>query len=157
MDKISIDIDFDVYKHLVTKSSGFNEDFNEVLRRELKIEKQSLNINNTSSTPKINQNTIRTFSDKDIRHIDNLKKNVRASGKLLNGNKFLIFSGSKMSFIEDNALSESYRNLRMQLKKNNIVNDKNEFISDYEFNSPSQAASILLGGMRDGRLIWKLK
>ncbi len=157
MNKISIEIDFDVYKYLVTKSNGFNEDFNEILRREFKIEKQNLKSKNMPTITNMTQNNIRIVSDKDIRYIDNLRKNVRASGKLLHGNKFLIFSGSTMSNIEDDSISDSYKDLRKELKNKNIVNDKNVFITDYEFNSPSQAASILLGGMRDGKLIWKLK
>ena len=156
MNKISIEIDFDVYKYLVTKSNGFNEDFNDILRREFKITKSKITSASTQLVSVAN-NSVRIIGDKEMRFTESLKKGYKASGKLLAGNKFIIFSGSTMSHIEDNAISESYKNLRKDLKRKNIVNDKNVFLTDYEFNSPSQAASIIQGGMRDGRLVWKLK
>lgn len=78
---------------------------------------------------------------------------------ILEGKKFKVLVGSKISenttatFENDRAHHNASR--RRQLITEGIINN-DLFVKDYTFNSPSQAASIILGRAANGKVEWHL-
>ena len=98
------------------------------------------------------------FESNEVLHLINSKRDVSASGKFSNGKSFLVFKGSKLSNKVDPKFKESANgafNLRNDLLKREIVNEGRIFAKNYEFNTISQAASVILGGSRNGKKEWK--
>ncbi len=82
---------------------------------------------------------------------------VIAEGKP-EGNGFVVFRGSVANPKEKTSLPNCYLKLRERLFQKKIIelkDGKRVFSEDYEFNSPSQAAAILLGYPANGRRAWK--
>ncbi len=63
---------------------------------------------------------------------------------------------SAISIDTASALSKGYKKLRDELEYKKIIVN-NEFVKDYEFNSPSAAASIVKGFSANGNITWKNK
>lgn len=86
-------------------------------------------------------------------------KNVKASGRL-SENGFLVLQGSE-SVLEERPSVKKYPYpsiLRAQLSADGILkveNDRMVFTKDYEFSSPSAAASVIHGGHANGLQEWK--
>jgi len=73
---------------------------------------------------------------------------------------FVVFKESKATFKTVNSLLENFVNLRNKLIEEKILINKEEyyeFAEDYIFNSPSAAASIVMGRTANGFTEWKQK
>ncbi|WP_245890029.1 GIY-YIG nuclease family protein [Rummeliibacillus pycnus] len=71
---------------------------------------------------------------------------------------FVIYKGSQMSKNTSNSIHNYLITTREALKNDKIVEEDGEafiFIKDYPFNSPSQAAAIILGRNANGWIEWK--
>lgn len=71
---------------------------------------------------------------------------------------FVVYQGSQMSKTTSNSIHNYLVINRETLIKDGIVNEANEaflFMKDYPFNSPSQAAAIVLGRNANGWIEWK--
>ena len=86
-------------------------------------------------------------------------KNVKATGHQTD-NGFVVLKDSE-AVLEERPSTQKYRyaaNLRKTLLTENVVEEKNDrllFISDYEFSSPSAAASVIHGGQANGLTAWE--
>ncbi len=69
---------------------------------------------------------------------------------------FTVLKGSVVSTDTASALQKGYKKLRDELEHRKIIVN-NEFVKDYEFNSPSAAASVVKGFAASGNVIWKNK
>ena len=69
---------------------------------------------------------------------------------------FTVLKGSVVSADTTSALHKGYKKLRDNLERDKIIVN-NEFVKDYEFNSPSAAASVVKGFPASGNVIWKNK
>lgn len=72
----------------------------------------------------------------------------------------VVLAGSVVSKEVTPSLSNGYKAVRDKLLGNGVISDAGEFYKfskDYPFPSPSQAASVILGYMINGRLTWKSK
>ena len=67
---------------------------------------------------------------------------------------FTVLKGSGVSSNIVSSLSKGYKKLRDNLEQSKIIVN-NEFVKDYEFNSPSAAASVVRGGSASGNMTWK--
>ena len=73
---------------------------------------------------------------------------------------FVVFKDSKATFKTVNSLLENFVNLRNKLIEEKVLINKGEyyeFAEDYIFNSPSAAASIVMGRTANGFTEWKQK
>jgi hypothetical protein len=71
---------------------------------------------------------------------------------------FVVYKGSQMSKTTSNSIHNYLLTNRETLIKDGIVDDEDEafvFKKDYPFNSPSQAAAIVLGRNANGWIEWK--
>lgn len=86
-------------------------------------------------------------------------KNLKATGRQTD-NGFVVLKGSE-AVLEERASTQKYKyaaNLRITLISEEIVETKDDrmvFVSDYEFSSPSAAASVIHGGQANGLITWK--
>lgn len=80
-------------------------------------------------------------------------RGANASGCPLNGSKFQVNKGSRIAHEISEKLQDVYKKLRAELIENNvIINDI--FQKDYEFESYSAAASVILGRSSAGTRDW---
>ncbi len=85
------------------------------------------------------------------------KKNIEAKG-ILSNEGFIVLKGSKLSEEIQPSCSESHIETREMLVNWGIIDtSKWTFIKDYEFTSPSKAASVVLGRNANGLTEWKTK
>ena len=109
--------------------------------------------------PTVTVETGKQPSDPDGLHlfVDSKKGDAHAEGILLDGNKILVRMGSRLSTYS-NLLNQKRQagmeKLRQKLVDDGIVADR-EFTVDYEFNSPSTAAAVILGTASSGNEKWK--
>ncbi len=85
------------------------------------------------------------------------QKGIVAEG-VLTSNGFLVKANSGYCKEPTPSLPEGHLNTRKLLEKKGFILTKDEarFLeSDYEFASPSQAASVILGASSNGRMVWK--
>jgi len=71
---------------------------------------------------------------------------------------FIVFKGARMIITEQTALTESIRNERAQMLKEEILTSNGELYilkNDYVFNSPSRAAAAVLARSASGPVEWK--
>lgn len=141
----TIEIDLDVYKHLTNALTNANETYNDILRKILGLDRPS-------PLP-VNQGIVTNSSIK-VQAIVNHKKGVVATGYPVAGG-FRVLKGSTISRIEDPSCPDLYKNIRRDLFSNGILNSKYEFTQDYVFTSISNAASVVLGGSRNGLRTWE--
>lgn len=79
-----------------------------------------------------------------------------ASGKgypANDGDSFIVKKGTRISPDTAESLQATYRNMRDQLIQNNVIVNK-VFVDDYQFESPSAAAAVVLGRSANGRTEW---
>ncbi len=84
-------------------------------------------------------------------------KGIRARGYEGTGD-FVVHTGSQAVKDEVAALPTSISDLRKALLNQGVIEDTGtayRFVQDYPFSSPSNAASVLLGMKRNGRVQWK--
>lgn len=100
------------------------------------------------------------FFEKSIRK-DNkfiLKtQEIEARGVLSLDNKFIVLKGSQIRKDSLKSLNDRCKKIKEKLYKEGIVNEKNIFERDYEFNSPSAAAAVIIGTSASGPKLWKYK
>lgn len=86
-------------------------------------------------------------------------KGLKASGKLTE-NGLVVFKGSE-AVLNERGSTQKYpyaANLRSLLKSDQIVVEREGkliFLEDYEFSSPSAAASVIHGGQANGLISWR--
>ena len=71
----------------------------------------------------------------------------------------VVLSGSRAETTEQPSLTDGYKLLRAKLIQTGVlipVGDKLQFSRDYLFNSPSQAAAVIVGYSINGRDAWRL-
>ena len=85
------------------------------------------------------------------------KANKLIEGKCIRTNEgYVVLKGSMIDETNANSISDKLKEMRQKCIKNGeIVNGKTT--KDYLFNSPSYAASFLLGASANGRTEWKTK
>ena len=86
-------------------------------------------------------------------------KGVEATGVQL-ADGFMVRKESGISGDETESFPQRYKEIREELiKKSVLINKSGQWIfaQDYVFNSPSAAASVILGSSRNGLLRWKNK
>ena len=75
------------------------------------------------------------------------------------GEGFKVFSGAKVVATEG-AVSGATKQLRKDLSANGVLSPDGDgmlaLTQDYVFNSPSSAASVLIGSSVNGRTAWRL-
>jgi len=84
---------------------------------------------------------------------------IKAQAKLAPSG-LLVLRGSSMKAAAAPALAATYLKIRNDLIEKGYVRSTAkdlEFIQDYEFSSPSQAGSVILGYSVNGRIFWKDK
>lgn len=79
---------------------------------------------------------------------------IKATGYYLKDNRFKVNKDSYFAQTEVPSCRPNVKQKRQELIDNGIVRD-GVFISDYLFGSPSTAASCILGGDKNGRILWK--
>jgi len=82
---------------------------------------------------------------------------IKAQAKLTT-NGLVVLRGSLMKSAATQALASTYLKIRNDLIEKGYVRSTAkdlEFIQDYEFSSPSQAGSVILGYSVNGRTFWK--
>lgn len=88
------------------------------------------------------------------------RKGAFAEGEYTNEG-FIVFKGSRArTSVSDTTKGEWILNLREQLRQSNVLVIEGEhlvFTSDYIFNSPSTAATIVIGSPANGWVEWKDK
>jgi len=93
--------------------------------------------------------------------LESESKGIRASGYVLDNNKFIVIRGSFA--VGENDLHESFyerqrrvniRNSLIADSKLKMIGGKYQFDDDVEFNSPSEAASIIWGSMLNGKKVF---
>lgn len=90
--------------------------------------------------------------------IEDMKKGIKAFGKFKDTKNFTVLKGSTVS----NKLDKTFGygaangacNLRKELVETGIINSNRAFTKDYTFNSISQAACVVIGGARNGKIVW---
>lgn len=83
---------------------------------------------------------------------------LESLGYLMQNHKFKVLKGSKFSNEVKASLTKDRIKLKSKLIKNGILIDCDDFFelaADYEFNSPSEASSIIKGTADNGKLSWK--
>ncbi len=73
---------------------------------------------------------------------------------------FVVLKDSKIAMITAPSCPQHYKKTREKLMQEGILKEDNDsliFAEDFEFSSPSTAASIVLGRSANGLLEWKLK
>jgi hypothetical protein len=90
------------------------------------------------------------------------KPSANGKGVLVNGKQFLVFSGSRARFghTESYARQAGKLKIKQQLQSEKIVDRSSDgkwlnFKRPYLFNSPSQAASFMLGNPTNGWDAWR--
>lgn len=141
-----IDIDIDVDKVLYNHRNYFDEPYNHVLRRLLKLE---VPIN----PPKENGNTPfkldLSFANKRLT-IQKPKFGIRVFAEEVEGNRIKALKGSLFRKNATREFAGSYAQLRNDLLAKGILNQNGELTEDYTFNSPSAAASVVLASQSNG-------
>lgn len=95
----------------------------------------------------------------ETKHYDLTRKGLFARGTWTEG-KFTVLAGSQLSKSVTNSCKTFYRIIRIRkyLIESGRLKDKGdvyEFLYDYDFNSPSLAASVLSGVNLNGQKYWK--
>jgi len=75
-------------------------------------------------------------------------------------NGFIVLKNSEIAITTVNSMQKTLIRIREKLMDNNIVSAKGEkliFTQDYEFTSPSTAASIVMGRNANGLVEWKIE
>ena len=92
-----------------------------------------------------------------VLYVDSKKSNAHAEGILLDGNKMLVRTGSRLSTYSN--LLNQKKQAGMEKIRQKLIDDgvvvNFEFTADYEFNSPSTAAAVILGTASSGNEKWK--
>ena len=86
-------------------------------------------------------------------------KGIKAAG-YEDSKGFVVKSGSQMFGDERNSCPDAIKSLRQDLVGQGIVEPQSGYFifkADYAFNSPSNAAGVILGGSANGRVEWKTK
>ena len=102
---------------------------------------------------------IRTLSTKSKDLFYCKTRDISAEGNLINDG-FVVYKNSKAVKNATNGCMKWVIELREKLKENGILKEENGvllFLSDYIFNSPSAAASAVLGRHSNGWTEWKNK
>jgi hypothetical protein len=89
------------------------------------------------------------------RHREN---NIVSEGNLIDGTRFVVYKNSRVAKKTTPKCADWVIDLRKKLKKNKILREENGFLtfsSDYIFDSPSAAASVVLGTHSNGWTEWK--
>lgn len=92
-----------------------------------------------------------------VLYVDSKKSNAHAEGILLDGNKMLVRIGSRLSTysnLQNQKRQAGMEKIRQKLIDDGVVVDR-IFTADYEFNSPSTAAAVILGTASSGNEKWK--
>jgi len=137
----TIEIDFDVYKALNNQTTYFDEPFNDVLRRLLLSNPIENKVSNSPSTKK------------ELEFI-NRKAGVEARGIKLSTGGIKVLKGSKFRKTAASKFNGSYAALRNQMIKEQRFDSNFELKEDYEFDSLSAAASVIVGSQRNANP-WK--
>lgn len=102
---------------------------------------------------KMQKTSTTTGDDKLILEVADIKAYSK-----LTSNGMLVLKGSLMKESETNKLANTYSIIRKDIQEKEYVRKTTnglEFIQDYEFSSPSQAGSVILGYSVNGRTFWK--
>lgn len=78
-----------------------------------------------------------------------------AVGYPLDGENFMVKKGSRISPDITDGLQQGYTSLRAQLISQGVIKDR-LFTKDYQFDSPSAAAAVVLGRSANGRKEWTM-
>jgi len=73
---------------------------------------------------------------------------------------FVVFKGSKVAGSVVNSMTQSFKSMRQRIIEDGVikqVGDTYEFPEDYIFNSPSSAATMILGRNANGLVEWKME
>lgn len=76
-----------------------------------------------------------------------------AIGHMLGNEAFIVKKGSRIAPDESQSFQSGYNNLRKKLIEDGVI-ENNIFTVDYEFESPSAAAAVILGRSSNGRREW---
>ncbi len=155
-DRFPIEVDFVVYQYLFSKLQNSNDNINNVLRKTLgftEIENNEIRDKEPEIFSKINGNG--ASLRQDYRTINDRKKNVLAKGIETERGRFLVLAGASLSRHETPSTPVYIKELREDLKRQGIISGNYELVTDYEFNSGSQAAGVILGGSYSGNREWK--
>ena len=80
---------------------------------------------------------------------------LKGSGLLAKNGKIIVLKGSQIKKENQKSLSNGYKALKERLIDIGVIDlNKCEFIKDYEFNSPSTAAAIMIGTAVNGKKYW---
>jgi hypothetical protein len=71
----------------------------------------------------------------------------------LRDGKYYVLSGSRIKLVQGKGFTDALKKKR----DNSKISSDGVLQEDVEFNSPSTAASFVVGGSRDGKLVWKTK
>lgn len=82
-------------------------------------------------------------------------KSVRARGRRLEHNGFLVLKGSEISERELPSCKPCIKKKREELKKSGVIDEKGVFTRDCAFPSPSGAGKIIMGGSCNGNWLWR--
>ncbi|MBP9119664.1 MAG: DUF4357 domain-containing protein [Ignavibacterium sp.] len=114
------------------------------------------------TTPTITKTTIQSAKpivDGKVYEITKPKKGISASGRYAEGDRFTVIKNSIVSSEVDPTFGErstkGIYDLRKELENSGIINQDRQFIEDYTFNSISQAAGVIFGGSRNGKIVWE--
>ena len=78
-----------------------------------------------------------------------------ANGNPLEGDRFVVFTGSRISSDVTDSFQQNYMELRNSLIADGTIVD-GVFTKDYTFGSSSAAACVVLGRSANGRKEWTL-
>jgi hypothetical protein len=112
--------------------------------------------------PILGQEFLKPITEQKLKKSDILFceiKGLKASGRQTE-NGFVVLKGSE-AVLKERPSTERYQyaaNIRKRLQADKIVEKKENhllFLSDYEFSSPSAAATVIHGGQANGLTAWK--
>lgn len=98
--------------------------------------------------------------NKDAEELLYLSRKSRKSNRIIKAvckrtnEGFVVLKGSMIENFDSKAIPHSIKELREKIRKNNEIVD-GKVTKDYLFNSPSYAASFILGMQTNGRTDWK--
>lgn len=90
--------------------------------------------------------------------INKPKYGIHAYGNILENNKFIVHKDSTIStYTAPKFLTSAKKayELRAKYTKNGTINSNRQFTTNIEFNSRSQAASVIMGDSKNGNKEWK--
>jgi len=90
-------------------------------------------------------------------YLSSKKKDVHSTGTILEGNRILVKKGSTIA--KESRLPFQQRQVGMESLRQKLIDDGTikdfVFTKDWEFNSPSTAATVILGASTSGNAAWK--